>query len=52
VKPAFDRGIERDLKTYFERYQTVRMENFRIGADEMHDIGRGAALQVHACRNG
>jgi formylmethanofuran dehydrogenase subunit A len=52
VKPAFDRGIERDLKTYFERYQTVRMENFRIGADEMHDIGRGAALQVHPCRNG
>ncbi|MGH8601100.1 MAG: amidohydrolase family protein, partial [Burkholderiales bacterium] len=51
VKPAFDRGIERDLKAYFDRYQTVRMKNFRIGADEMRDIGRGAGLQVHPCRN-
>src|SRR6476659_5168554 len=28
MRPAYDRAIEAPLKTYFDRYLTVRMENF------------------------
>jgi formylmethanofuran dehydrogenase subunit A len=50
VAPDFDRGIEGRLREYFERYHTVRMENFRIGADEMLDFGHNAGLTTHPCR--
>ena len=31
VKPAYDRGIEKRLQRYFERFHSMRMENFAIG---------------------
>jgi formylmethanofuran dehydrogenase subunit A len=34
-RPQYDKGIERSLKAYFDRYHTVRMENFRISDDEI-----------------
>ena len=49
VKPGFDRGIEKELGKYFERYQTMRMENFKIDDDEIREIGNGARLNVHEC---
>ena len=30
VKPDFDSGIEKQLKPFFDRYHTVKMENFKI----------------------
>ncbi|MFA5949483.1 MAG: formylmethanofuran dehydrogenase subunit A [Hyphomicrobium sp.] len=35
VRPEYDRAIEKPLKDYFTRYHTVRMENFRVGDDEI-----------------
>jgi formylmethanofuran dehydrogenase subunit A len=34
-RPQYDRGIERSLKPYFDRFHTVRMENFRLSDDEI-----------------
>jgi formylmethanofuran dehydrogenase subunit A len=49
VKPDYDRSIERPLKRYFERYQTVQMENLTITNDEIVDQGRGQ-IRVHSCK--
>jgi formylmethanofuran dehydrogenase subunit A len=50
VKPPFDAGIERTVQDYFERYQTVSMHTFKIGDDEVRELGRAPALIVHPCR--
>ncbi|MEO6022855.1 MAG: formylmethanofuran dehydrogenase subunit A [Burkholderiales bacterium] len=52
VKPEFDRGIEKELQFYFERYQTMSLDNFKIGADEMRELGPGTGLHVHECIRG
>jgi formylmethanofuran dehydrogenase subunit A len=43
-RPSYDRGIERQLKSYFDDYNTVRMENFRLSDDEITDNGRGSLI--------
>ncbi|MBI2994848.1 MAG: formylmethanofuran dehydrogenase subunit A [Gammaproteobacteria bacterium] len=48
TRPAYDRGIERVLKQYFDRYHTVSLGNFRIGSDELLGFGR-SAISVHPC---
>ena len=48
VKPEFDRGIEKDLKQYFDRYHTMSMENFKVRGDEIAEGGRGGVV-VQAC---
>jgi formylmethanofuran dehydrogenase subunit A len=50
VKPEYDQSIEKQLKSYFERYQTIRMDNFKISDDEMYECGHGSKLITHACR--
>jgi formylmethanofuran dehydrogenase subunit A len=49
VRPEFDPAIERRLARYFERYQTVRLGNFKVSEDEIADNGRGR-VQVHPCK--
>jgi formylmethanofuran dehydrogenase subunit A len=49
VKPEFDRAIEKELEKYFDRYQTMRVGNFKIDDDEMGEIGQGSRLHVHEC---
>ncbi len=41
VRPGYDRGIERTLAAYFNRYHTMRLENFAIGTDELAELYRG-----------
>jgi formylmethanofuran dehydrogenase subunit A len=48
VRPDFDRGIEKSLRDYFERYHTIGFDNFAISADELADCGSRETL-VHAC---
>jgi formylmethanofuran dehydrogenase subunit A len=48
VKPAFDRGVERSLREYFDRYLTASFANFAISADEMLECGSRDVL-VHPC---
>lgn len=49
VKPEFDNGIEKDLKPYFERYLTLRLDNFKISDEEMCECGHGSKLITHTC---
>jgi formylmethanofuran dehydrogenase subunit A len=48
VQPDFDRGIEKRLRDYFERYHTIRFDNFAVSADELDQFGSRATL-VHPC---
>ncbi len=44
AKPAFDIGVEKHLNTYFEKYQTMQLDNFKINDDEISDDGRGSVF--------
>ena len=48
VKPEFDRGIEKQLTQYFEKYHTIQLDNFKISNDEIEDDGRGKII-VQPC---
>ena len=50
VKPEFDIGIEKKIRPYFERFHSVRMNNFKISDDELCECGGGSKLIAHACR--
>jgi formylmethanofuran dehydrogenase subunit A len=44
ARPEYNRSIEKPLKEYFDRYHTVRMENFALSDDEITDGGRGEII--------
>lgn len=44
AKPAFDISVEKDLKEYFDRYQTISLDNFKISDAEIFDDGRGSVV--------
>jgi formylmethanofuran dehydrogenase subunit A len=44
ARPAYDRSIEGPLKGYFDRYLTVRMENFKLADEEIIDGDRGSII--------
>ncbi len=44
AKPAFDMGVERDLKQYFDKYHTIQLDNFKISNDEIAEDGRGGII--------
>lgn len=46
AKPAFDIGVEKDLKDYFDKYHTMQLDNFKISDDEISSDGRGSII-VH-----
>jgi formylmethanofuran dehydrogenase subunit A len=49
VKPEYDRGIERELAQYFERWHTMRLASFRISDDELCECGNGNRMVRHEC---
>lgn len=51
VKPEYDKGIEKPLKAYFERYMTMKMENIRVSNDEICACG-ASKLIPHHCQRG
>lgn len=46
VRPDFDPAVEKGLQTYFDRYMTMKLGNFKISDDEITEDGRGS-LTVH-----
>ncbi len=44
AKPAFDIGVEQDLKKYFNKYHTIQLDNFKISNDEIAEDGRGRVI--------
>ena len=51
VQPEFDGGIEARLRDYFDRYHTMRLDDFIINDWEIEDDGRSKIL-VHPCHQG
>ncbi len=49
VKPEFDHSIEKPLKKYFDDFQTIAFDNFKISNDEMSEC-IGSELQIHPCK--
>ena len=43
VRPAYDRGVEREVRRFFDDYGTVRFENYAVGAlrDAPQAVERG-----------
>lgn len=48
VKPEYDRGIEKPLRAYFDRYMTVKMEHIRVSDEEVCTCG-ASKLIPHSC---
>lgn len=48
VKPEYDKGIEKPLKEYFDRYMTVKMEHLRVSDEEVCTCG-ASKLIPHSC---
>ena len=50
IKPEFDNAIEKQLKRYFDRYQTVSFGNYPISDDELQSFNNRHQV-VHACNS-
>lgn len=50
VKPEYDKAIEKPLKKYFDDYQTIAFNNFKISNDEMVEC-IGNEIEVHPTTN-
>ena len=49
VEPEYDPGIEKPLKSYFDRYMTMSLENFKLSRDELESYNQHSLL-VHDCK--
>jgi formylmethanofuran dehydrogenase subunit A len=48
VKPDYDKGIEKVIGSWFDKYHSINLSNFKISDDEMAE-GIGSPVNVHAC---
>ncbi len=48
VKPDYDKGIEKEIGRWFDKYHSIGLSNFKISDDEMAE-GIGSPVNVHAC---
>jgi formylmethanofuran dehydrogenase subunit A len=48
LRPEYDKSIERSLKSYFDKYQTIKLGNFKIDDDEIVEHGNGNII-VQPC---
>ena len=44
AKPAFDIGVEKNLKAYFDKFHTIQLDNFKISDDEIAEDGRNGVI--------
>lgn len=44
TKPAYDTGVEKGLKDYFDKYHTMQLDNFKISNDEIAQDGRNQVV--------
>ena len=48
LKPEYDKGIEKTLKNYFDKYHTMKLDHFKINDDEIVAHGNGNII-VQSC---
>jgi formylmethanofuran dehydrogenase subunit A len=51
LRPHYDQGFESSVREYFERFHTVRSENFRLSDEEIENEGRGRVI-IQPCNAG
>ena len=51
VKPEYDKSIEKNLKRFFDKYHTMKLENYIINDNEMEEQ-IGSAVRVNECKYG
>ncbi len=44
LRPEYDKSIERSLKKYFDKYQTIKLGNFKIDDDEILEHGNNKII--------
>ena len=44
VRPDYDKSIEKPLNSYFDRYGTVRLQNFKLADDEIVRGDKGSII--------
>lgn len=44
LRPDYDKSIEKSLKKYFDRYMTVKLDNFKIDDDEIVEHGKSKII--------
>ena len=44
ARPEYDKGIEKPLEDYFDRFHTMRMENFKVADEEIVKSDKGAIV--------
>ncbi|HEY5702616.1 MAG TPA: formylmethanofuran dehydrogenase subunit A [Gammaproteobacteria bacterium] len=44
LRPDYDKGIEKSLVKYFDRYVNIKLGNFKIADDEISDLGKGRLI--------
>ena len=49
LRPEYDKTLERSLKEYFNDYQSVKIDNFKISNDEITELGKGNII-VQPCQ--
>ena len=49
VKPDYDKSIEKDLGKFFEKYHTMKLDNYILSDDEMNSLV-GSPVYVNDCK--
>ena len=49
LRPEYDKTLERSLQDYFDKYHSVKMDNFKISDDEITELGKGNII-VQPCQ--
>lgn len=49
LRPEYDKTMERTLKVYFDKYHSIKLDNFRISDDEITELGKGNII-VQPCQ--
>jgi len=49
VKPQYDKSIKKHLENFFDKYHTMKLDNYIISNDEMYDIV-GNEIEINKCK--
>ena len=49
VKPEYDKTIEKNLKKFFDKYHTIKLENYIISDEEMSEY-IGSSIATNNCK--
>ena len=49
LRPEYDKTVEQHLKTYFDHYHSIKLDNFKVSDDEIAELGKGYII-VQPCQ--